>query len=147
MEDKISSTAKCKWCKTDLPIDHSGLCPKCGKTGKEIAIEVTEVIRVLDSINVKLLKKDKKDLPLSFIMSILGTILSIIIAILSTDFLKGVLYGWISIILAIVVFIAAIVFFIFMRSHKVERIDKLRKKENEFYRDIEEFLIGSLEKE
>ncbi len=33
-----TSKTTCKWCSEPLSLDHTGPCPKCGKTGKNITV-------------------------------------------------------------------------------------------------------------
>ena len=51
MKEDGKVTATCKWCGTSLSPTHTGPCPKCGKEGKIIAVEIKETIRLKDSLN------------------------------------------------------------------------------------------------
>ncbi len=53
MNTNTKVTATCKWCDTSLSPSHTGICPKCGKEGKNIVAEINETVVLRDSLNWK----------------------------------------------------------------------------------------------
>ena len=51
MKEDGKETATCKWCGTSLSPTHTGPCPKCGKEGKIIAVEINKTIEFKGSLN------------------------------------------------------------------------------------------------
>lgn len=51
MNEDAKVTATCKWCGASLSPTNTGPCPKCGKEGKKIAVEIKETIRLKASLN------------------------------------------------------------------------------------------------
>lgn len=102
MNSEAITKIYCKNCGVELPTDHSGPCPKCGKTGRHIHAEVKEDIVISEKGYLKstkeYIKKNFKDILLMkliviiglivgfFISGIIGAIIGIIIAI-TTDLL------------------------------------------------------------
>ena len=39
-----ASKTTCRWCHEPLPPDHTGPCPKCGKTGKNVTLQPRSVV-------------------------------------------------------------------------------------------------------
>jgi len=61
-------TARCRTCKSSLSPKHTGPCPYCGNTGKEITTTINEKVIVTEKINVDIkaqrIKKNYKILGL-----------------------------------------------------------------------------------
>lgn len=53
MNTNTKGTTTCKWCGTSLLPSHIGPCPKCGKEGKNIVVEIDETVRLKDSLNLE----------------------------------------------------------------------------------------------
>jgi predicted RNA-binding Zn-ribbon protein involved in translation (DUF1610 family) len=43
----------CTTCKTDLPTDHFGPCPKCGSTARTFRVEASETLRIKATLDVE----------------------------------------------------------------------------------------------
>jgi hypothetical protein len=48
---------KCKHCGTELPISHTGPCPKCGKSGKVHEVSIRDTVVLHDGINIRQKRK------------------------------------------------------------------------------------------
>ena len=87
----------CKNCGAELPTNHSGPCPKCGKVGKHIHAEVKETIVISEKGYMKstkeYIKKNLKDILLMKLIVIIGLILGF--------FISGIIGAIIGIIIAI----------------------------------------------
>jgi len=87
----------CKKCGAELPIDHSGPCPKCGKVGKHIHAEVKENVVISERGYMKstkeYIKKNLRDILLMKLIVIIGLILGF--------FISGIIGAIIGIIIAI----------------------------------------------
>ena len=83
-----SGTAKCKHCQKDLPVDHKGPCPYCGKVGKHIIATFTDYVSITASLNVQKVHKYTKKHSWFISISIVFTIIS-----LSVGYLLGALVG------------------------------------------------------
>ena len=44
---------QCKHCGTELELDHTGVCPSCGKTGKAYELSISDTVGIVDTIEVK----------------------------------------------------------------------------------------------
>jgi len=43
----------CRHCKLELPPDHTGPCPRCGKSGKDCKVNLSAVARIHGSLRVR----------------------------------------------------------------------------------------------
>ena len=48
--ENVKMSAECKWCGEPLTTDHIGPCPKCGKEGKHVHVEITDSVTLRDSL-------------------------------------------------------------------------------------------------
>ena len=98
MKEDGKETATCKWCGTSLSPTHTGPCPKCGKEGKIIAVEINKTIGFKGSLNWErqreFFEKNPKimwlTIAITFGSSILGSILSGLVGFV-TGFFLGLL--------------------------------------------------------
>jgi len=91
-------TAKCKHCQKDLPADHKGPCPYCGKVGKNIIATITEHVSITTSLSAQKVKRYTQKHSVFTAISIALTIVALVMGYLIAD-LVGLLIG---IIVAIV---------------------------------------------
>jgi len=91
-------TAKCRHCQKDLPVEHKGPCPYCGKVGKSIIATITEYISVTTSFNAQKVHRYTQKHPRFIALSIALTITSLIAGYLLGG-LVGLLIGIIVAIL------------------------------------------------
>ncbi len=47
----------CRHCKAELPLDHEGPCPKCGKSGKDCKVSAHDVVEIHNTIKVRQKRK------------------------------------------------------------------------------------------
>ena len=45
--------ATCRWCGKNLSTKHTGVCPYCGKEGKNVNIQAVETIHISDIISLE----------------------------------------------------------------------------------------------
>jgi len=94
MSDNIVNKVTCQSCGSELPLNHSGPCPKCGKIGKKIVAIVSEGIIIKESkIWVRRREFIKKN-PIFIALSIL--------IILGAPILGNFILGPIGIVLGII---------------------------------------------
>jgi hypothetical protein len=82
----------CRHCKAELPPDHTGPCPKCGKSGKDCKATVTLSIGLVVSVSAQKIHKYKKKHPRFIAISIAVTIISLVVGYLFGG-LVGLLIG------------------------------------------------------
>jgi len=108
MSENVKITATCKWCGIKLSPDHKGPCPKCGKEGKKISIEITENLSLKDSLQWERAREIYKS-NLKMILLLIGIIVfsSLLGVIFSglLGFLIGIFFGGISVVVGIYAFI------------------------------------------
>ena len=82
----------CRHCKAELPPDHTGPCPRCGKRGKDCKATVTVSIGLVVSVSAQKIRKYKKKHPRFIAISIAVTITSLVVGYLFGG-LVGLLIG------------------------------------------------------
>lgn len=50
MADSTKMSATCRHCGASLAVNHTGLCPKCGKKGKDTKVVLSEAVKVITSL-------------------------------------------------------------------------------------------------
>ena len=78
----------CRHCRAELPPDHKGPCPKCGKLGKDCKVTVSVALRLAVSASAQKVHKYTKKHPRFIAISIALTITS-----LTLGYLLGALVG------------------------------------------------------
>lgn len=94
-------TETCTWCGEQLQSDYKGPCPKCGKVGKRILLELEDNISIEDALTWKSIrefyKKNPKIILLNILIIVYGSLASLVL-----NGLIGVLF---SIIFGLCVFL------------------------------------------
>jgi hypothetical protein len=73
MSSEVITKTSCKNCGAELPNDHSGPCPKCGKTGRNIKAEFFEKITIKDSLSWEHRREFIKKNPIIILICIIIT--------------------------------------------------------------------------
>jgi len=74
MNDNIVTKVTCQSCGAELPLDHSGPCPKCGKIGRYIVAGISEGINIKESSIWERRREFIKKNPIFIALSILITL-------------------------------------------------------------------------
>jgi RNA polymerase subunit RPABC4/transcription elongation factor Spt4 len=90
--------AKCKHCHKELPPDHKGQCPYCGKVGKSIIATVTDYVSITASFGAQKVKRYTQKHPAFTAISIVLAMIALIVGYLIGG-LVGLLVGIIVAIL------------------------------------------------
>jgi len=89
----------CRHCKAELPPDHKGPCPECGKLGKDCKVTAKVAIGLAVSAYYEQWREHAKNHPLLIVISFVLTLASPIVGYL--------LVGWIGILIGVIISILA----------------------------------------
>lgn len=75
---KTTSRTTCKWCSEPLSHDHTGPCPKCGKTGKNVTVKLRpanlqftgNIVRTITERRQEIIKENPKIKWITILVSI-----------------------------------------------------------------------------
>jgi hypothetical protein len=86
--------ATCKNCGQDLPVEHVGCCPSCGKEGKIIKMTIHESLGIKESLNWETRKE--------YYLKHKGTLRTVIAIAVISPFLGLILVGPVGVIVGLV---------------------------------------------
>jgi len=102
MNTNTKVAATCKWCDTSLSPSHTGICPKCGKEGKNIVAEINETVVLSNSLNWKRQREFFEENPkikwLIITIALVSPILGLVFSGIS-GFVIGLVLGLLSYLL------------------------------------------------
>lgn len=147
MKKEPKVTVNCRWCSAELPENHSGPCPRCGKEGRHIKIEVSEVIGVIDETVsvVKEIKYKKTE----WLFNLLASLLTMLGVGISLYLLRITALGkFIPIIIVLTVGVAiasGIKLYNLRKKNQIVRIEKLEESEKDLFQSIDDSINNLLE--
>ncbi len=103
-------------CKSPLPLDHSGPCPKCGKTGKTIGIQLSVTAKGVPSISGSRIREYVRYNKLALVTLAVITLVSPLVSILLPA-LYGLLVSYALAGLGLIIGYRA-----FIRIREIERL-------------------------
>jgi hypothetical protein len=108
----------CKNCKTELEPSHVGPCPKCGKTGKNCIVTISETIVVKSSVSATHIPKPSGN-SLTILVGLITMITALVISILFITLPFRPVY---NVLIAIGVIIALLVIYWWQRYYVIKLV-------------------------